>query len=78
MVETVMNLTLDMSKISNHTIAVQFLRLTMYCDNPIMAMQVGTFAGIREIETMTASNLDTLGDVIRTFKVFFNRVFFYL
>lgn len=46
-----------MAKVDYHAIGVQFFRATVNSDDPVVTMQVLTFTGIREFQTVCSRYL---------------------
>lgn len=63
-VEIVVYPVLYVFEINHHPFGIKSFCLAIYGDNPIVTVQVGTFAFIREIEPVAARNLHFLSYVI--------------
>ena len=49
-----MNLLLYLREVTHHALGVEFLRLTVDGNYPIMAMQACALTGVREVKAMAA------------------------
>jgi hypothetical protein len=63
MVERVLDDALDMGEVRNHTVGVQFVRLAIDDDNPVMPVQTLAFALVGEPEIMGGRDFDCFLDV---------------
>ena len=63
-VETVANEPLDVGEINNHTILIQFTRLAVNGDYPVVSMQLLTLTFVGEIELMAGRDFECFLDVI--------------
>ena len=63
-VESVLDHPLDVREVSHHAVLVEFARLAIDDDNPIVPVQGFAFALIREVEIVGSGNLQTLFYII--------------
>ena len=70
MVETFLYKSLDVGEVYHHSVAVQFARLAINGDDPVVAMQVLTLALVRELKAMTRRDFKSLFNVIHNGVVF--------
>ena len=64
MIELIVDLSLYMSKITNHSGFIKILGLTVYSNDPIMAVYVAALAFIWELKVMSSCYLHPLRYVI--------------
>ena len=57
MVQLVFYLFFDVTEVDDHAIGIQFFRATVNSDDPVVTVQVLTFAGIGETQAMCCGDL---------------------
>ena len=64
MIKLIVDLSLYMSKITNHSGFIKILGLTVYSNDPIMAVYIAALAFIRKLKVMSSCYLHPLRYVI--------------
>ena len=64
MVEGLLDDTLDMGEVGDHSVLVEFFRLAIDDDNPVVAVQVLALAFVVKVQLVTGGYLKCFSDVI--------------